>query len=281
MVYFVRASNTATAKGWFDTEAILKCPAFAVQFTNNMKTEIIYGYHPVFEALKAARRKIFKVQIAGDKPSGRLEKVAALAASLEVDVSLVKTSRLNQVAGTARHQGVGATVSRFPLASIAYIVDKCGSEPQNQLLVLLDSVLDPQNLGAIIRTAVAVGVDAVVIPKNRSASPTPAVSKASAGAMEHVNLARVTNMVTAIEMLKAKGIWIFGLDRAADLSMYSADLAEPVAVVIGGEEKGIRPLVKQHCDSLVSIPQKGPVNSLNASAAAAVVMYEVFRQRAH
>ena len=246
-----------------------------------MKTEIIYGYHPVFEALRAARRKIFEVQIAGDKPSGRLEKVAALAASLNIDVSMVKTSRLNQSTATAQHQGVGAAVSLFPLKNIDHIIDKLGSAHQSQLLVLVDSVLDPQNLGAIIRTAVAVGVDAVVIPKNRSASPTPAVSKASAGALEHVNLARVTNMVTAIKTLKAKGIWIFGLDRAADVSMYSADLAGPVAVVIGGEEKGIRPLVKQHCDSMVSIPQRGLVNSLNASAAAAVVMYEILRQRTH
>jgi len=246
-----------------------------------MKTEIIYGFHPVFEALKAARRKIFEVQIAGDKLSRRLEKVAALAASLNIDVRLVKTSRLNQSAGTAQHQGVLATVSLFPLKNIANIIDKLGSAHQNQLLVLVDSVLDPQNLGAIIRTAVAAGVDAVVIPKNRSASPTPAVSKASAGALEHVNMARVTNMVTAIKMLKAKGIWIFGLDGAADLSIYSVDLMGPVAVVIGGEEKGIRSLVKQHCDSLVSIPQRGPVNSLNASAAAAVVMYEIVRQRTH
>ena len=149
----------------------------------------------------------------------------------------------------------------------------------NPLLVLLDSVLDPQNLGAIIRTAVAVGVDAVVIPKNRSASPTPSVSKTSAGALEHLNLARVTNMVAAMKMLKTKGIWTFGLDRAADVSIYSADLAGPVAVVIGGEEKGIRPLVKKHCDFLMSIPQIGPVDSLNASVAGAIAMYEVFRQQ--
>ena len=233
----------------------------------------------MFEALKTARRKVFNVKIAGDKPSDRIEKVAALAASLNVDVKLVKTSRLNQLTGTGQHQGVGATVSLFPLADIAYIADKRGSVHHNPLLVLLDSVLDPQNLGAIIRTAVAVGVDAVVIPKNRSASPTPSVSKTSAGALEHLNLARVTNMVAAMKMLKTKGIWTFGLDRAADVSIYSADLAGPVAVVIGGEEKGIRPLVKKHCDFLVSIPQRGPINSLNASAAAAVVLYEIFRQR--
>ncbi len=244
-----------------------------------MKTEIIYGFHPVFEALKASRRKVFKVQIAGDKPSDRLEKVAALAASLNLDVEIVKTTRLNQLAGTVQHQGVAATVSLFPLVDMENIVDKCGSEHQNQFLVLLDSVLDPQNLGAIIRTAVAVGVDAVVIPKNRSASPTPAVARASAGALEHVNLAKVTNLVTAIKKLKAKGIWIFGLDRAADVSMYSAELTRPLAIVIGGEEKGIRPLVKKHCDYWVSIPQKGPVKSLNASAAAAVAMYEILRQR--
>jgi 23S rRNA (guanosine2251-2'-O)-methyltransferase len=246
-----------------------------------MKTEIIYGFHPVSEALAAARRKVFNVHIAADRPSERLEKLADLAASLNVDVRRVPGSRMNQLTGTAHHQGVGARVSHFPLVDISYIVDKYRPEHHNHLLVLLDGILDPQNLGAIIRTAVAVGADAVVIPKNRAASPTPAVSRASAGALEHVNMIRVTNMVTAIKMLKAKGIWIFGLDRAADVSMYSVDLAGPVAVVIGGEEKGIRPLVKQHCDGMVSIPQRGPVNSLNASAAAAVVMYEMLRQRTH
>ena len=244
-----------------------------------MKTEIIYGFHPVYEALKAARRKIFNVQIVADKPSERLEKVAALAASLNLEVKFVKTSRLNQIAGTVQHQGIGARVSLFPLTTISYIIDKLGSTPQNQFLVLLDRIQDPQNLGAIIRTTVAVGVDTVIIPKNRSASPTPAVSKASAGALEHVNMACVTNMVTAMKMLKAKGIWIFGLERTANVSIYSVDLAGSVAVVIGGEEKGIRPLVKKHCDFMVAIPQRGPINSLNASAAAAVVMYEILRQR--
>lgn len=246
-----------------------------------MKTEIIYGFHPVSEALAAARRKFFNVQIDADRPSARLEKVVDLAASLNIDVRRVPGSRINQLTGTTQHQGVGARVSRFPLVDMSYIVDEYGPEHHNHLLVLLDGILDPQNLGAIIRTAVAVGVDAVVIPKNRAASPTPAVSRASAGALEHVNMIRVTNMVTAIKMLKARGIWIFGLDSSADVSIYSVDLGEPVGVVIGSEEKGIRPLVKQHCDRMVSIPQRGPVNSLNASAAAAVVMYEVLRQRNH
>ncbi len=150
---------------------------------------------------------------------------------------------------------------------------------KKQLLLLLDNVLDPQNLGAIIRTALSVGIDGIIIPKDRSAMPTPAVSKTSAGAIEHVCLIRVTNMVDTIKVLKQQGVWVVGLDKGADKTVYSSDLTGSVAIVIGGEEKGIRPLVKKNCDFLVSIPQIGQVNSLNASVAAAIAMYEAFRQR--
>jgi len=134
-------------------------------------------------------------------------------------------------------------------------------------------------LGALLRTALCAGVDGIVIPKDRSALPTPAVSKASAGALEHSSLARVTNMVNTIKHLKEKGLWILGLDRIAEQSVFSSDLKGSIALVVGGEAKGIRPLVKKHCDMLMSIPQSSRINSLNASAAGAVVMYEAFRQR--
>lgn len=245
----------------------------------SMKTEVIYGFHPVHEALKAARRKFIEIYAAGDNTSERIRQVAVLAESMEIPLKRIRPSLMKQSAGTAHHQGVGAKVSRYPLMDIAFIIHKLESDNQNQFLVLLDNILDPQNLGAIVRTAVAVGVGAVIIPKKRSASPTPAVSRASAGALEHVFLSRVANMVNTIKTLKEKGIWIFGMDPAAKDSIYTVDLTDAAAIVIGGEEKGLRPLVKKHCDSLLSIPQTGPLNSLNASVAAAVVMYEVFRQR--
>ena len=144
---------------------------------------------------------------------------------------------------------------------------------------MLDSILDPQNLGGLIRTAVCAGVDAVILPKDRSATPSPAVSKASAGALEHARVIQATNLVRSMALLKEAGIWITGLDRAGDPSIFQSDFNGPVALVVGGEEKGIRPLVKKHCDFLATIPQQGPIDSLNASAAGAVAIYEAFRQR--
>jgi 23S rRNA (guanosine2251-2'-O)-methyltransferase len=244
-----------------------------------MKTEVIHGFHPVFEALQAARRKFIKVYAAGDKPVKRLDKIIALAEDKNILVKKIPTPRLKQITGSDQHQGVAATVSIYPLVDVSYLVDRLGSDAQDRFLVLLDNILDPQNFGAIVRTALAVGVDGVVTPKDRSVAPTPAVSKASAGALEHVLVSRVTNLVTIIKSLKKEGIWIFGLDKAAKISIFTRDLSGSLAIVIGGEQKGIRPLVKKHCDFLISIPQVGRINSLNASAAAAVAMYEVFRQR--
>jgi len=146
-------------------------------------------------------------------------------------------------------------------------------------LILLDSVLDPQNLGAILRSALCAGIDGVIMPKDRSAPITPAVSKASAGALEHIYLSRVTNLVQTIKQCKNSGIWVMGLDKDADQSIYDGDMTGSIAIVLGGEQKGIRPLVKKNCDFLVSIPQLGAVDSLNASVAAAVTMYEALRQR--
>ena len=244
-----------------------------------MKTEIIHGYHPVFEALQAARRIFIKVYAAGDKPSKRLDKIIALAEYKKIPVKKIQALRLKKITGLDQHQGVAAEVSPYPLVDFSDLVDRLGSDKKDKFLVLLDNILDPQNFGAIVRTVLAVGADGVVIPKDRSVPPTPAVSKVSAGALEHVFVSRVTNLITTIKALKKRGVWIYGMDKAAEASIFSRDLSGSLAIVIGGEEKGIRPLVKKHCDFLISIPQVGRINSLNASAAAAVSMYEVFRQR--
>ncbi|MDM8539097.1 23S rRNA (guanosine(2251)-2'-O)-methyltransferase RlmB, partial [Desulfobacterales bacterium HSG17] len=145
--------------------------------------------------------------------------------------------------------------------------------------LILDSIVDTHNLGALIRTAQCVGISGIIIPKDRAAGPTPGVSKASAGALEHVSLIQAVNLVNIIKELKKKGIWIFGLTPDARQSFFEQELKGPVAIIVGGEEKGIRPIVKKQCDFLVSIPQKGHIDSLNASVAGAVVMYEAFRQR--
>jgi 23S rRNA (guanosine2251-2'-O)-methyltransferase len=244
-----------------------------------VKTETLYGIHPVFEALKAGRRNIYEVYVAKKKTSRRLGPVLALAESKKIPVERITPSQLKSMAGTDLHQGVGAKTGPFPLTKISDIVDGIRSGDETHLLLLLDNILDPQNLGALVRTALCVGVDGVIIPKDRSVLPTPTVSKASAGALEHVRLSRITNMVSTIKRLKEKDIWIAGMDQNADRSIYLCDLTDSIAIVVGGEEKGVRPLIKKHCDFLMSIPQTGPVDSLNASVAGAVAMYEVLRQR--
>ena len=143
----------------------------------------------------------------------------------------------------------------------------------------MDQIVDPHNLGAIIRTALCTGIDAVIIPKDRAAYPTPAVSRISAGALEYVRVAQVNNMVRFAKALKDQDVWIMGLDQNAGQPIYTADLTGALGLVVGGEEKGIRPLVKRNCDLLISIPQSGSVGSLNASVAGAVAMYESYRQR--
>jgi 23S rRNA (guanosine2251-2'-O)-methyltransferase len=241
-----------------------------------MKTELLYGIHPVEEALAAGRRIFREVFVVADSPSKRLSIMASVAESKNIPVRRVTKTQLNRIAGDIAHQGTAARVGPYPLIDLtAVLAQASGSDPR-RFLVLLDTIVDPQNLGAIIRTALGVGVEAVVILRDRAAGPTPAVSKASAGALEHVRLVQVTNLSATIRALQSHGWWVYGMDRSAELSVFEVDLT---GSVIGGEERGIRPLVRQNCDLLLSIPQRGPVGSLNASVAAAVALYEAYRQR--
>ncbi len=244
-----------------------------------MKTEILFGIHPVYEALKAGRRIFYDLYITKDTTSRRLKKTITLAEMKKIPVKKITPSKLKILSGTDTTQRVGAKVSRYPLSGIIEIVNKIKNTAGNPFLLLLDNVVDPHNLGALIRTGTCAGIDAVIITRDRSAPPTPAVSKSSAGALEHVYLALVTNMVNTIRFLKQNGLWVIGMDQNAKRSVFETDLSCPVAIVIGGEEKGIRPLVKRQCDYLISIPLFGKVDSLNASVAGGVTMYEVFRQR--
>ena len=243
-----------------------------------MKDEILYGIHPVEEALRAGRRKFSGIYLSRKSTSRRLQAIESSAASMNISVQWVPDIQLNRWAEERQHQGVVAQVGRIPLMHLTSLIAAHRTASAGRLLVLLDSIVDPHNLGAIIRTALGVGAEAVVIPKNRAAGPTPAVSKASAGALEHIQLIEVTNLVTGIKALKSNGWWVYGMDQNRGHSVYDTDLTGMVAMVIGGEECGIRPLVKQNCDYLLTIPQQGPVVSLNASVAAAVTMYEIYRQ---
>lgn len=191
----------------------------------------------------------------------------------------IGSGNFKALADTIGHQGAVAVVSPYPLVTVQDILLRDRGKDAKNFVLMLDNIQDPQNLGAIIRTALCVGIHGVVVPKDRSASPTPAVSRASAGALEHIQLVRVTNLVQTIKHCKRRGLWVMGLQQNAAQSIYAADLTGPIAIVLGGEQKGIRRLVEKNCDFMVSIPQRGTLNSLNASAAAAVAMYEAFRQR--
>ncbi len=240
-------------------------------------SEIIYGYHPVREALRAGRRRITKVYVTENKRSPRLADIRSRAEAALVSVHHLLKKDMDSLAGVPGHQGVCAAGSPYKCTNLGELLAK--SLQPNPLILLVDQVVDPQNLGALIRTAYCAGLNGVVITRDRSAGPSPAVSKASAGAMEHISWTRVTNMVTTIKTLKKSGIWVAGLESSRGQNLYATDLTGPLALVVGGEEKGIRTLVKKNCDLLLAIPLIGRIDSLNASVAGGVVMYEAFRQK--
>ncbi|RJP76796.1 MAG: 23S rRNA (guanosine(2251)-2'-O)-methyltransferase RlmB [Desulfobacteraceae bacterium] len=246
----------------------------------NQQIEILYGIHPVFEALQAGRRTFHQIYLVQDAQNNRLKPITDLAGKQRVSIQWLSRAALAVKCGTDLHQGVAAAVTPYPFCDLSEIITApAGDSEKGRFILMIDSVEDPQNLGALVRTALCAGADGIIIPKDRAASPTPAASKASAGAIEHAGICQVTNLVNTIQILQKQGIWVFGTAADAKTSLFSTKIAFPTAVVIGSEEKGIRPLVQKNCDFLVSIPQYGPVSSLNASAAGAVVMYEILRRR--
>jgi 23S rRNA (guanosine2251-2'-O)-methyltransferase len=245
-----------------------------------VKTETLYGVHAVQEALAAGRRDLFEVYVdRRNTASGRLPSILAAAEARGIEIRPMDAAQMASLAGTPAHQGVAARVSVYSGHDFSSLLAAAG-RPEAGLFLALDQIVDPHNLGAVLRTALCAGVEAVLVPKDRSAPPTPAVSKISAGALEHIRLAPVTNLVRALEAMKAAGRWVAGLDRSAGESIYRADLTLPMVLVIGGEGRGMRPLVRRTCDLLVSIPQTGPLDSLNASVAAGIALFEIVRQRA-
>ncbi len=241
--------------------------------------EILYGLHPVLEALKAGKRPLQEIYLAENNPQQRFQAVMDLANKMDIPIRSVSMDSLRKKSGTEKHQGIAALADPFPLSDETEIVERYLENPLEQFILVIDGVQDPQNLGALVRSAVCFGAAGVVIPKDRATTPTPTVSKASAGALEHVLLARTTNLVTFMRTLRKNSIWLIGADARAEKPLFACDLKGPLALIIGGEDKGLRPLVQKKCDMLVSIPQSGIINSLNASVAGAIIMYEAARQR--
>lgn len=238
--------------------------------------QVIYGVHPVTEALKDGTR-IEKVCLAREGRKSGIREIEELASKKEIPVIFTGKEHLNTVTGTRHHQGVICICEEYRYATIEEILAGCTSQT-NVLLIILDGITDPQNLGSLIRTALCFGAAGLFIPENRAASVTPSVIKASAGAALHLPIARVVNIARTIDRLKEERFWIYGSDAGCGKELSTLDYNSHVGLVMGGEEKGIRPLVKKKCDILVSIPMTGIIDSLNVSVAGGIILYEITRQ---
>ena len=243
-----------------------------------MKDDIIYGLNPVLEALRCDRRA-FELFVAGNTSDRRYEKLLKLAAEKGVPVRQREKQDIGRLCGSEYHQGVALRVEPFPYADLADILVRWRKSGENGLLLVLDGIQDPQNLGALIRSAACAGAHGVIIPKDRAAGITAAVERASAGATETIPVARVANIAQTLDELKREGFWVYGAAGDAPTSIFGADLSGHLTLVIGSEGDGMRPLVKKMCDLLVAIPLQGGVGSLNASVAGGILLFEAVRQR--
>jgi 23S rRNA (guanosine2251-2'-O)-methyltransferase len=242
---------------------------------------VVYGIHPVLEALRARAAEVERLLfVEGALPSRVAGEVLALAQAARVRVERVAKERLLELSEGGVHQGVAAELKAYPYAELEDLLAVAEEASQPPLVVVLDGIQDPHNLGAIIRSAHALGAHGVVLGRDRAVGVTAAVAKASAGAVEHLRVARVTNISRALEELKAEGLWVAAADPAGDTPLFNAPLDGPLALVVGAEGEGVRPGVLGHSDFRLRIPMAPTSASLNASVAAALLLYEVCRQRA-
>lgn len=244
-----------------------------------MNEDKLIGRNPIMEGLRSGR-EIDKLLVAKGAAEGSIKKIIAMAREKGIPVQQVERQKLNELAEGETHQGVIALAAAHHYVELEEILDKAKKKGTDPFLIILDGILDPHNLGSIMRTADAVGVDGIIIPKRRAVGLTSVVAKTSAGAIEYVPVAKVSNIAQTIDKVKKMGIWVTGADMAGENDHYHANLQGPIALVIGSEGEGISRLVKEKCDFLVKLPMVGSISSLNASVAAGVLMYEVFRQRA-
>ena len=236
------------------------------------------GRNAVQEALKSGRT-IDKVFVASGDTDRGLQRLAAQAKEAGAVVVSVDRRKLDTMSFTRAHQGIIALAAAHEYCTLDDILEEAASRGETPLIVICDELSDPHNLGAILRSAECAGAHGVIIPKRRSVGLTATVAKASAGAVEYMKVARVTNISAAIAELKEKGVWVFGTAAEGSIPMYQADLSGPTAIVIGNEGDGMSQLVRKNCDVMVNIPMKGRISSLNASAAASILLYEAVRQR--
>ena len=243
-----------------------------------MTEEIIAGRNAVFEALTSGR-PVNKIYIKAGLQGGSLGKIIAEAQKSTVLIEYVQPEKLDRLAPGIRHQGIVALASPIAFSSLEDVLKRVAARNETPFLLLLDELQDPQNVGALIRSADAAGVHGVLLPKRRSCPLNMVVAKISAGAVNYVPVVQIGNIVQTLRSLKEQGFWVAGADMDGESLYFDADLDRPLVLVIGAEGKGLGRLVKENCDMLVRIPMQGGVNSLNASAAGAILMYEVVRQR--
>ena len=242
--------------------------------------EVLYGRNAVHEALLAGRRRFANLLVAeGIQERGVAARILTLATGQDLQIQRVKRRQLDRL-GAVNHQGVAAQVDSYPYVELRTIFNLAQQRGESPFLLLLDCLQDPQNLGTLLRTAEAVGVHGVVIPRRRAVQVTPAVSNASAGAAEHLLIAQVTNLAQTMAEVKAQGVWVVGLEHTpAAQDYFEADLNGPLGLVVGSEGGGLRRLVRERCDLLIRLPMRGNVGSLNASVAGSIALYQAWHQR--
>ncbi|MBI9014433.1 MAG: 23S rRNA (guanosine(2251)-2'-O)-methyltransferase RlmB [Clostridiales bacterium] len=239
---------------------------------------IIEGRNPVLEAIQSGR-DINKLMVADGQKEGSIKKIIAKAKEKGIVISYVDRQKINGLSQSDNHQGVIAFVAAYDYKELDDLLNEVQEKEEVPFFIILDEINDPHNLGSIMRTADAVGAHGIIIPKRRAVGLTPVVAKTSAGAIEYVPVCRVTNLARTIDTLKERNIWIAGADMTGEQTHFQADFKGAIALVMGNEGQGLSRLVKEKCDFLVNIPMIGKVSSLNASVAASVIMYEIFKQR--
>lgn len=244
---------------------------------NTPRENIIVGRNPVLEAVRSGR-EIDKLFVAKGLSGGTVAAIIAKCSAKGIVVKEVSSTKLDWLSGGANHQGVAVSIAAHSYSSVDDILNYANEKGEAPFIIICDEIEDPHNLGAIIRTAEACSVHGIIIPKRRAASLNATVAKAACGALEYMRVAKVTNLVAEIDALKEKGVWVYGADMDGE-NWCSGDYTGATALVIGNEGKGIGRLVAEHCDGMISLPMLGKINSLNASVAAGVLMYEVARQR--
>lgn len=244
-----------------------------------MNEHFVYGMHAVTALLHNPHRTTYKLFVSHERDDKKIQVIVDKAKEMGIAIESLSKQQMSQRFVDSTHQGIAAQASQLPDYNESHLLALLAASKEPALILILDGVTDPHNLGACLRTADATGVDLVVIPKDKNASITPVVSKVACGAAESIPLVRVTNLVRAMELLKDQGVWIYGAAGEASTTIYQIDCKSAMAIVMGAEGDGLRRLTREHCDGLFSLPMNGSVSSLNVSVATGVSLYEVVRQR--